>query len=134
VVGLYMNPPGRAAVFSFDEKTQCQALDRTQASLPMKPGRAGTMTHDYKRNGTTELFAALNIATGEVITHCHKGHTTVDVLAFFKKFDRPSPKARTSTSCSTTSPPTKALSSRNGSPTQSASGGTSTSPRPRDPG
>lgn len=59
----------------FDEKTQCQALDRTQPSLPMRPGRAGTMTHDYKRHGTTHLFAALNIATGEVLTHCHEGHT-----------------------------------------------------------
>ena len=62
--GLYVNPPARAAVFSFDEKTQCQALDRTQPSLPMKPGRAETMTHDYKRHGTVDLFAAMNIATG----------------------------------------------------------------------
>jgi transposase len=67
VVGLYLNPPERAIVFSFDEKTQVQALDRTQPSLPMKPGRAGTMTHDYKRNGTTDLFAAMNVATGEVL-------------------------------------------------------------------
>ena len=65
---LYLNPPARAVVFSFDEKTQCQALDRTQPSLPMKPGRAGTMTHDYKRHGTIDLFAAMNVATGEVIT------------------------------------------------------------------
>ncbi len=65
VVGLYLNPPERAVVFSFDEKTQCQALDRTQPSLPMKPGRAGTMTHDYKWNGTVDLFAALNVGTGE---------------------------------------------------------------------
>jgi len=63
VVGLYLNPPERAVVFSVDEKTQCQALDRTQPGLPMRPGRAGTMTHDYKRNGTTDLYAALNIAT-----------------------------------------------------------------------
>jgi hypothetical protein len=70
-----MNPPKRAVVFSFDEKTQCQAMDRTQPSLPMVPGRAGTMTHDYKRNGTTDLFAAMNVATGEVLTHCQKGHT-----------------------------------------------------------
>ena len=75
VVGLYLNPPQRAVVFSFDEKTQVQALDRTQPSLPMKPGRAGTMTHDYKRHGTTDLFAALNIATGEVITDNRKRHT-----------------------------------------------------------
>ena len=61
-------------VFSFDEKTQCQALDRTQPSLPMKPGRAATMTHDYKRHGTIDLFAAMNVATGEVLTHLRKGH------------------------------------------------------------
>ena len=62
LVGLYLNPPARAVVFSYDEKTQCQALDRTQPSLPMKPGRAGTMTHDYKRNGTIDLFAVRNLA------------------------------------------------------------------------
>jgi hypothetical protein len=83
--GLRLNPPRRAVVFSFDEKTQCQALDRTQPSLPMVPGRAGTITHDYKRNGTTDLFAAMNIATGEVLTHCQKGHTAKDVLRFFKR-------------------------------------------------
>jgi transposase len=87
-----MNPPARAAVFSFDEKTQCQAMDRTQPSLPMVPGRAGTMTHDYKRNGTTDLFAAMNLATGQVLTHCHKGHTAKDVLAFFKQIDASVPK------------------------------------------
>ena len=74
-VGLYLNPPERAVVFSFDEKTQCQALDRTQPSLPMKPGRAGTMTHDYKRHGTIDLFAAMNVAPGEVLTDLRKGHT-----------------------------------------------------------
>lgn len=87
VVGLYVNPPERAVVFSFDEKTQCQALDRTQPSLPMKPGRAGTMTHDYRRHGTTDLFAALNVATGEVLYDCRKRHTGADVLAFFKMID-----------------------------------------------
>jgi transposase len=87
VVGLYMNPPERAVVFSFDEKTQCQALDRTQPSLPLRPGRAGTMTHDYKRNGTTDLFAALNISSGEVLTHCRKAHAAIDVLEFFKRID-----------------------------------------------
>jgi transposase len=87
VVGLYMNPPERAVVFSFDEKTQCQALDRTQPSLPMKPGRGGTMTHDYKRNGTTDLFAAMNVATGEVIYDTKPRHRAADVLAFFKLID-----------------------------------------------
>ncbi len=72
--------------------TQCQALDRTQASLPMVRGRAGTMTHDYRRNGTTDLFAALNIATGEVITECRRQHTAVDVLAFFKRIGRSVPR------------------------------------------
>lgn len=92
VVGLYMNPPERAVVFSFDEKTQCQALDRTQPSLPMKRGRAKTMTHDYKRHGTTDLFAAMDIATGEVTTHCQKTHTSADVLKFFKILDRQVPR------------------------------------------
>ena len=92
VVGLYLDPPERAVVFSFDEKTQCQALDRTQPSLPIKPGRAKTMTHDYKRNGTVDLFAALNIATGEVLHHTRKRHTGNDVLAFFKWIDAHVPR------------------------------------------
>jgi len=92
VVGLYMNPPERAVVFSFDEKTQCQALDRTQPWLPMKRGRAATMTHDYKRNGTIDLFAAMDVATGEVHTRMHKGHTGADVLVFFKQLDKSVPK------------------------------------------
>jgi transposase len=93
VVGLYLDPPAKAVVFSFDEKTQCQALDRTQPSLPMVRGRAGTMTHDYKRNATIDLFAALNIATGEVITACRKRHTAADVLAFFKLIDKQVPRS-----------------------------------------
>src|SRR5271170_5698087 len=92
VVGLYMNPPARAVVFSFDEKTQVQALDRTQPSLPMKAGRAGTMTQDYKRNGTIDLFAAMNIATGEVLTDLRKSHTGADVLRFFKQIDASVPR------------------------------------------
>jgi transposase len=87
VVGLYMNPPERAVVFSFDEKTQCQALDRTQPSLPLKPGRAGTMTHDYKRHGTTDLFAAMNVATGQVIYDTKPRHRAKEVLGFFKLID-----------------------------------------------
>jgi transposase len=92
VVGLYLNPPARAVVFSFDEKTQCQALDRTQPSLPMKPGRAGTMTHDYKRNGTIDLFAAMNVGTGEVLTDLRKSHAGADVLRFFKQIDASVPR------------------------------------------
>lgn len=87
VVGLYLDPPERAVVFSFDEKTQCQALDRTQPSLPMKPGRGRTMTHDYRRHGTVDLFAAMNIATGEVLHDTRRSHAGVDVLAFFKWID-----------------------------------------------
>jgi transposase len=92
IVGLYMDPPERAVVLCVDEKTQTQALDRTQPSLPLKPGRAGTMTHDYKRNGTTDLFAALNVATGEVLTDCRPRHTNADFLAFLKLIDREVPK------------------------------------------
>ena len=87
VVGLYMNPPERAVVFSFDEKTQVQALDRTQPSLPMKKGRGATMTHDYKRNGTTDLFAAMNVATGEVLHDTKARHSSKEVLDFFKFID-----------------------------------------------
>lgn len=87
VVGLYLDPPERAVVFSFDEKTQCQALDRTQPSLPIKPGRGRTMTHDYKRNGTVDLFAAMNVATGEVLHDTRRRHAGDDVLAFFKLID-----------------------------------------------
>ena len=74
VVGLYMNPPDKAIVLCVDEKSQIQALDRTQPSLPMKPGRAGTVTHDYKRNGTTTLFAALDLLEGRVIGTCLPRH------------------------------------------------------------
>jgi transposase len=87
IVGLYNDPPDRAAVFCFDEKTQCQALDRTQPSLPMKPGRAGTMTHDYRRHGTVDLFAAMNLGTGEILHDVRDTHTGRDVLAFFKWID-----------------------------------------------
>jgi hypothetical protein len=74
VVGLYVAPPERAIVFAFDRKSQIQALDRTQHGLPLEKGRAGTMTHDYKRQGTTTLFAALDVATGEVIHECLPRH------------------------------------------------------------
>jgi len=87
-VGLYIDPPKKALVFSVDEKSQIQALDRTQPGLPMKRGRVGTMTHDYKRNGTTTLFAALNVLTGEVIGQCMPRHRHEDFLAFLKKIDR----------------------------------------------
>src|SRR5687768_3579506 len=85
VVGLYVDPPERAVVFSVDEKSQIQALDRTQPGLPLKKGRAGTMTHDYKRHGTTTLFAALNVASGEVIHECMPRHRHQEFLRFLKK-------------------------------------------------
>ena len=92
VVGLYLNPPKKAIVFSVDEKSQIQALDRTQPSLPMKPGRAGTMTHDYKRNGLATLFAALNVADGTVIARCKARHRHEEFLAFLKVLDKKTPK------------------------------------------
>jgi transposase len=88
VVGLYMNPPEHALVFCVDEKSQIQALDRTQPSLPMKKGRAGTMTHDYKRNGTTTLFAALDVMKGEIIGQCMKRHRHQEFLKFLRTIDR----------------------------------------------
>ncbi len=93
VVGLYLDPPDRALVLSVDEKSQIQALDRTQPGLPMKKGRAGTMTHDYKRHGTTTLFAALDVATGRVIGQCMKRHRRQEWLKFLRAIDRATPKA-----------------------------------------
>ncbi|MCC6162138.1 MAG: IS630 family transposase [Acidobacteria bacterium] len=87
VVGLYLAPPANAVVFSADEKSQIQALDRTQPGLPIKKGRAGTMTHDYKRNGTTTLFAALNIVSGAVSATCMPRHTHKEWLKFLKRLD-----------------------------------------------
>ena len=92
VVGLYLNPPEKAVVLCMDEKSQIQALDRTQPSLPMKKGRAGTMRHDYKRNGTTTLFAALNVLTGVVIGRCLPRHRHTEFLKFLRVIDREVPK------------------------------------------
>jgi transposase len=91
VVGLYLNPPEKALVLSVDEKSQIQALDRTQPSLPMKRGRAGTMTHDYKRNGTTTLFAALNTLDGAVVGQCLPRHRHQEFLKFLRTLDREFP-------------------------------------------
>ena len=88
VVGLYMNPPVHAVVVSIDEKSQIQALDRTQPGLPMKPGKCGTMTHDYKRNGTTTLFAALNILDGTVVGRCMPSHTHKEFIKFLSAVER----------------------------------------------
>ena len=92
IVGLYLNPPEKAVVLCMDEKSQIQALDRTQASLPIKKGRAGTMTHDYKRNGTTTLFAALDVLSGKVIGQCLPRHRHEEFLKFLRTIDREVPK------------------------------------------
>src|SRR5258705_554716 len=91
VVGLYVDPPAHAIVLSFDEKSQIQALDRTQPGLPMKKGRAGTITHDYKRNGTTTLFAALNMLDGKVIGTCMSRHRHREFLRFLRLIDQQTP-------------------------------------------
>ncbi|MCE5294978.1 MAG: IS630 family transposase [Chlamydiales bacterium] len=92
VVGVYLNPPDKAVVLCVDEKSQVQALDRTQPGLPMKKGRCGTMTHDYKRNGTTCLFAALNLLEGKVIGSCYPRHRNTEFLKFLRKINREVPK------------------------------------------
>ena len=92
VVGLYLDPPDKALVLSLDEKSQIQALDRTQPGLPMKKGRAGTWTHDYKRHGVTTLFAALDVATGKVIGQCMPRHRHQEWLKFLRAIDRATPK------------------------------------------
>ena len=92
VVGLYLSPPDKAMVLSVDEKSQVQALDRTQPGLPIKKGRADTMTHDYKRHGTTSLFAALDVATGAVIGQCMRRHRHQEFLRFLRTIDQQTPK------------------------------------------
>jgi transposase len=91
VVGLYLNPPDKSLVFCVDEKSQIQALDRTQPGLPMKKGRCGTMTHDYKRNGTTTLFAALSMLDGKVIGDCMPRHRHQEFIRFLKTIDAETP-------------------------------------------
>ncbi len=92
VVGLYLNPPEKALVISADEKSQIQALDRTQPSLPIVPGRCGTMTHDYKRNGTTTLFAAIDMTQGKVIASCMPRHRHQEWIKFLKQIDAETPE------------------------------------------
>jgi len=91
VVGLYMNPPDNAIVLCVDEKSQIQALDRTQPGLPMKKGRAGTMTHDYKRNGTTSLFAAFETMQGRVVGQCFQRHRNQEFIRFLRTLDHEFP-------------------------------------------
>lgn len=87
IVGLYVDPPAHAIVLSVDEKSQIQALDRTQPGLPLKPGRCGTMTHDYKRNGTTTLFAALDVLEGKVIGRCMQRHRHQEFIRFLNAIE-----------------------------------------------
>lgn len=94
IVGLYMAPPEHALVLCCDEKSQVQALDRTQPGLPLKKGRAATMTHDYKRHGTTTLFAALNVLDGQVIAQCQQRHRHIEWLKFLRHVDRETPKGK----------------------------------------
>ena len=94
IVGLYLNPPDKAAVICVDEKSQIQALDRTQPGLPMKRGRCGTMTHDYKRHGTTSLFAALDVLDGTVIGNCYERHRHQEFLKFLRRLDKAFPKGK----------------------------------------
>ena len=94
VVGLYMDPPAHAVVVSIDEKSQIQALDRTQPGLPLKPGKCGTMTHDYKRNGTTTLFASLNILDGTVIGRCMGQHRHQEFIRFLNAVERAVPAGK----------------------------------------
>ena len=91
VVGLYLNPPDKSLILCVDEKSQIQALDRTQPGLPMKKGRCGTMTHDYKRNGTTTLFAALSMLDGKVVGDCMPRHRHQEFIRFLKKVDKEIP-------------------------------------------
>src|SRR6476661_325170 len=95
IVGLYVDPPEKALVLSVDEKSQIQALDRTQPGLPLKKGRAGTMTHDYKRNGTTTLFAAFNILEGNVIGRCMQRHRHQEFIRFLNAVEREVPAGKT---------------------------------------
>ena len=94
IVGLYMNPPAHALVLSMDEKSQIQALDRTQPGLPLKPGKCGTMTHDYKRHGTTTLFAALNVLDGTVMGRCMQRHRHQEFIHFLNLIEREVPAGK----------------------------------------
>lgn len=92
IVGLYLNPPDNALVLSADEKTSIQAIDRTQRGLPLVKGRCGTMTHDYKRHGTTTLFAAMELGQGEVIATCMRRHRHQEWIKFLKMIDEQTPQ------------------------------------------
>jgi hypothetical protein len=132
VVGLYVDPPAHAVVLSVDEKSQIQALDRTQPGLPMKKGRAGTMTHDYKRRGTTTLFAAMNVLDGTVIGRNMQRHRHQEFIRFLNAMEREVPAGKTSTPSSTITLLISIPSCANG--WRATRDGPSTSRRPRPPG
>ena len=130
VVGLYLNPPERAVVLCVDEKSQIQALDRTAPILPMLPGIPERATHDYKRAGTSSLYAALDLSTGKVIGALHSRHRAIEFKQFLQHASTArSPPSSTSTSCSTTARRTRRRRSRTGCSRTPAS--SCTSPRPR---
>jgi hypothetical protein len=132
IVGLYANPPIHAIVLSVDEKSKIQALDRTQPGLPMKKGRAGTMSHDYKRHGVTTLFAAPDVLEGKVIGQCMKRHRHQEFIRFLNVIEARRPRGKQSMSLSIIIPHTPTPKSWNGS--RSIRGSSSTSPRHRPPG
>lgn len=115
VVGLYVDPPAHAIVLSVDEKSQIQALDRTQPGLPLKKGRLGTMTHDYKRHGTTTLFAALNVLDGTVIGRNMQRHRHQELIRFLNTIEAEVPVGKIIHVFSTTMPPTSIPTSAHGS-------------------
>jgi transcriptional regulator with XRE-family HTH domain len=128
VVGLYLDPPDAAVVLCVDEKSQIQALDRSQPVLPMMPGMPERRTHDYQRHGITSLFAAFNIHDGSVIGELHRRHRAVEFKKFLTTIDRPFPTAWTCMLSATTTAPTRPRRSRPGWP--ATLGSTCTTPRP----
>src|SRR5712692_1857035 len=140
IVGLYLDPPAHAVVLSLDEKSQIQALDRTQPGLPIKPGRCQTMTHDYKRHGTTTLFAALSVLDGTVIGRCMQRHRHSEFIRFLNAVEREVPAGKlihaVLDNYATHKHPKSLPSRRRGSwpGCRAIRAGPSTSPRPRPPG
>jgi len=134
IVGLYLDPPERALVLCVDEKSQIQAVDRTAPLLPLRPGCPERQTHDYRRYGTTTLFAAFNILTGKVIGTCQARHRGREFVTFLQQLEREVPPTWRSTSSWTTPAPTRARPSSGGSSRKPGAGSISTSPRPAAPG
>ena len=132
VIGLYLDPPAKALVLCCDEKSQCQALERTQLGLPLAPKRPRTMTHDYTRHGTVTLFAALSALEGKLIARTETRHTHVEWLRFLKQIDRETPKDLDIHLIQETTPRISTRRSRPGSSAIRAS--SPTSPRHRRPG